>query len=83
MVIQCKNLISLYILTDQRRVNLLAKWKRTLSFRWNPSDILKNYALFQQKLGYSLKPRVLDQENSLLRKNFDLSMKEFYLKFTF
>ena len=70
MVVQCKNVITLYILPDQRRVNLLAKWKRTLSFRLNPSDILKNYALFQQKLGYSLKPGVLDQENSLLRKNF-------------
>ena len=71
MVIQCKNVISLYILPDQRRVKFLkAKWKRTLSFRLNPSDILKNFALFQQKLGYSLKPGVLDQENSLLRKNF-------------
>ena len=70
MVIQCKNVISLYILPDQRPVNLLAKWKRPLSFRLNPNDILKNYALFQQKLGYSLKLGVLDQENSLLRKNF-------------
>ena len=27
MVIQCKNLISLYILPDQRRVNLLVSFK--------------------------------------------------------
>ena len=32
MVIQCKNLISLYILPNQRRVNLLVLYKYCFSF---------------------------------------------------
>ena len=34
MVIQCKNLISLYILPDQRRVNLLVLYKSINAFRY-------------------------------------------------
>ena len=48
MVIQCKNLISLYILPDQRRVNLLVyyivgdqKWYRSIKAKHKTFQFIK------------------------------------------
>ena len=63
MVIQCKNLISLYILPDQRRVNLLVYNKNVRSFC--------SFAGFNAYCKVTL--RIVDKHGSvmlpLLRKN--------------
>ena len=46
MVIQCKNLISLYILPDQRRVNLLVIHNSHSRLRINKTDIDMEFLAF-------------------------------------
>ena len=52
MVIQCKNLVSLYILSDQRRVNLPAIEITLETFRYKQT--YESYITFSRKAKYGI-----------------------------